>query len=180
MTVVKQLENIKDWLQTEICPNFKFKRPNDDNVDATYQYEKVNPNVFILYVPPEEICKTHRVPSICIQFDDVEEKMTDAGGKLSIKLQFTTFNPGQHSEDGYTRNTEGWRDVWNFVDFIIEKIRNTEQINDLRIVKEDGIKCGPASDNGQIPSYYPYYLAWMTFSVEYGIPSSKKDIKHLL
>ena len=49
MAVIKQLEKIKNWLETEICPNFKFKQADDENVDATYPYELVNPNVFILY-----------------------------------------------------------------------------------------------------------------------------------
>ncbi len=185
MAVVRQLDKLKTWLETEICPQFKFKQADDENVDVTYPYELVNPNVFILYVPPKElISEANRVPSICIQFEDGSESMAEASGVLNLRLQFATFNPGNHYDYGIDRvfdtNVDGWRDVWNFVDYIMRKLRDTELIEDLRIVKENGIKFGPISDQGQIPNFYPYYFAWMTFSVEYGIPSSKAQIRELL
>lgn len=181
MAVIKQLDKLKNWLETEICPQFKFKQACDENVDDTYPYILVNPNVFILYVPPTELIgEANRVPSICIQFDDGNESMTSAGGVLNIRLQFATFSPGEHTSYSFTRNTEGWRDVWNLVDHIMKKIRDTELIDDIRIIKENGIKYGPISDQGQIPNFYPYYFAWMSFSVEYGIPSSKAQIRNLL
>lgn len=185
MAVVRQLDKLKTWLETEICPQFKFKQADDENVDVTYPYELVNPNVFIMYVPPKELIgEANRVPSICIQLEDGSESMAEASGVLNLRLQFATFNPGNHYDYGIDRvfdtNVEGWRDVWNFVDYIMRKIRDTELIDDLRIVKENGIKYGPISDQGQIPNFYPYYFAWMSFSVEYGIQSSKAQIRELL
>ena len=185
MAVVKQLDKIKSWLEAEVCPQFKFKQANDELVDATYPYELVNPNVFILYVPPKELIgEANRVPSICIQFDDGNESMAKTSGVLNLRLQFATFNPGNHYEYGldpsFDINIEGWRDVWNFVDYIMKKLRDTDFIDDIRIIKENGIHYGPISDQGQIPNFYPYYFAWMTFSVEYGIPSSKAQIRELL
>lgn len=185
MAVVRQLDKLKTWLETEICPQFKFKQADDENVDVTYTYELVNPNVFIMYVPPKELIgEANRVPSICIQLEDGSESMAEASGVLNLRLQFATFNPGNHYDYGIDRvfdtNVEGWRDVWNFVDYIMRKIRDTELIDDLRIVKENGIKYGPISDQGQIPNFYPYYFAWMSFSVEYGIQSSKAQIRELL
>lgn len=181
MTVVKQLDKIKAWLEAEVCPQFKFKQANDELVDATYPYELVNPNVFILYVPPKELIgEANRVPSICIQFDEGNESMANASGVLNLRLQFATFNPGEHTENDFSINTEGWRDVWNLVDYIKIKLRETDFIDNIRIIKENGIHYGPISDQGQIPNFYPYYFAWMTFSVEYGIPSSKAQIRELL
>lgn len=181
MTVVKQLDKIKAWLEAEVCPQFKFKQANDELVDVAYPYELVNPNVFILYVPPKELIgEANRVPSICIQFDDGNESMANGSGVLNLRLQFATFNPGEHTEDNFSINTEGWRDVWNLVDYIKIKLRETDLIDDIRIIKENGIHYGPISDQGQIPNFYPYYFAWMTFSVEYGIPSSKAQIRKLL
>ena len=58
MAVIKQLDKIKNWLETEICSQFKFKQADDDNVDATYPYELVNPNVFILYSFPWILTET--------------------------------------------------------------------------------------------------------------------------
>ena len=181
MAVIKQLNIIKNWLETEICPQFKFKQAHDENVDATYPYQLVNPNVFILYVPPKELIgEENRVPSICVQFDEGNESLSGAGGSLNIRLQFATFNPGEHTEKSFKRNTEGWRDVWNLVDYIMERVRSVELIDGIRVLKQNGIKYGPISDQGQIPNFYPYYFAWMTFSVEYGIPSSKAQINALL
>ena len=185
MAVVKQLDKIKAWLEAEICPQFKFKQADDENVDATYPYKLVNPNVFILYVPPKELIgEANRVPSVCIQFDEGNESMASASGVLNLRLQFATFNPGGHYEKGVDRtfdaNTEGWRDVWSLVDYIMKKLRDTELIEDMRVLKENGIHYGPASDQGAIPNFYPYYYAWVSFSVEYAIPSSKAQIKDLL
>ena len=181
MAVVKQLDKIKAWLEAEICPQFKFKQADDENVDATYPYKLVNPNVFILYVPAKELIgEANRVPSVCIQFDEGNESMASASGVLNLRLQFATFNPGEHTEGNFKINTEGWRDVWNFIDYIAERLRNVELIDDIRVIKENGIHYGPISDSGQIPNFYPYYFAWMTFSVEYGIPSSKAQIRELL
>ena len=181
MAVIKQLEIIKNWLETEICPQFKFKQADDENVDATYQYELVNPNVFILYVPPKELIgEKNRVPSICLQFEEGSESISGGSGVLNLRLQFSIFNPGEHNFGDFKRNTEGWRDVWNFVDYIMERLRNTELIDGIRIIKENGIKYGPISDQGQIPNFYPYYFAWVSFSVEYGIPTSKAQIRNLL
>lgn len=181
MAVIKQLDKIKSWLEAEICPQFKFKQADDENIDVTYNYELVNPSVFILYVPPIELIgEANRVPSICIQFDDGNESLASASGVLNLRLHFSTFNPGEHAKDSFNINTDGWRDVWNLVDFTAKKLRETELINDIRIIKENGIKYGPFSAQGQIPQFYPYYYAWMAFSVEYGIPSSKAQIRELL
>lgn len=181
MTIIKHLDDLKNWLETEICSQFKFKQANDENVDSTYNYNLVNPSVFILYVPPKEfIGDKNRVPSICIQFEDGNENLKDEGGSLNVRLQFSTFNPGEHTEEGFTTHTEGWRDVWNLIDHTMRLIRDTETINGLRIIKENGIKYGPISDAGQIPDFYPYYFAWLEFSVEYGVTSSKAEVLHLL
>ncbi|MBR5202382.1 MAG: hypothetical protein IKW45_03870 [Clostridia bacterium] len=188
MSVVKQLEILKSWLETEICPDFKFKPANDDNVDETYPYALVEPNVFILYVPPAELLNGEkRAPSICVQFTDASENSTEAVGTIDVALQFATFNPGVHVNynsihdvNEFTRNVEGWRDVWNLVDRVMWKIRNTEVINGLRITKEKGVKCAPAKDNGAIPLYYPYYFATVTFTAEYGLAQPKEEIRHLL
>ena len=47
MAVIKQLDKLKSWLEAEICPQFKFKQAQDENVDVAYKYKLVNPNVFI-------------------------------------------------------------------------------------------------------------------------------------
>ena len=181
MAVIKQLDKIKNWLETEICSQFKFKQADDDNVDATYPYELVNPNVFILYVPPKELIgEKNRVPSICLQFEEGNESLSATSGVLNLRLQFSIFNPGEHNFGEFKRDTEGWRDVWNFIDYIMERLRSTELIDGIRIIKENGIKYGPISDQGQIPNFYPYYFAWVSFSVEYGIPTSKAQIRNLL
>ena len=181
MAIVKQLDKIKTWLESEICPRFKFKQADDENVDITYPYKQVNPSVFLLYVPPKELIgEANRVPSICVQLVDGQESLLNANGILNIRLQFSIFNPGEHTQEDFKRNTEGWRDVWNFVDYIMQQLRNIELIDGIRVIKENGIKCGPITDQGQIPNFYPYYFAWVSFSIEYGIPSSKAQIKNLL
>ena len=50
-TTLVNLELIADWLKENVCPHLQYKRPNDDNNDGTYNYQLVNPDVHIMYIP---------------------------------------------------------------------------------------------------------------------------------
>ena len=101
-------------------------------------------------------------------------------GLIYFKLGFSIWNPGIHDKGKYERNIEGWRDVWNFVDFTREAISKTELIKHIRVKLEDGIETGPAKAQGAVADFYPYWFAYLTFTGEYGKSSVHKKYDHLL
>ena len=182
MTVIKILEEVRNWLDSEICGNFTFKKDpgKDKSIDAGYNHELVKPKAFILYPPFDE-----KFPSITVQFGNGIQSKFEENGELKLRFLFATWNPGLHYKDGETPafelNTEGWRDVWNFVDYTLIKLTNTNSISSkIRIKHEDKISFGPMAENETIPNYYPYWCAWIEFTIQYGINSTNEDITNLI
>ena len=174
MTVVKDLELIRKWLQREVCNKFEFKRPPDnEDADAEeYECDYVHPVAFVMYPPLDK-----RFPSVVIQFGEGEENRGEERGELNIKLLFATWNPGLHYIDegnvpNFEANHEGWQDVWNFIDLTLRTIRNSDIIGgSIRIKHESGIRYGPMKEQDVAANYYPHWCGWITFTIQYGVTS---------
>ena len=81
----------------------------------------------------------------------------------------------------YTRNMEGWRDSLNFADLVLREIESAEYIAGHRLVKEQGIKFGLFTEEGNIWDYYPYWHNWITFTLEAGVTAATpKSYENLL
>lgn len=181
-TTVAALEMIQEWLLEEVCPNVEYKKPNDEFQDGTYPYERVHPDVHIMYIPSRDISEIPHsiIPSICVQFEKRNDNAVESKGTMDFRLQFATWNPGRHVNGTFERNVEGWRDVWNFVDYTLKKIENTEFLKGIRVIKEVGIECGPISEQGALIDFYPYWFAYLKFTGEFAIAPTKEKYKHLL
>jgi hypothetical protein len=181
-TTVANLETIQKWLRDGICSRLKFKKPDDNKVDGSYQYELVNPEVHLMFVPTGDTMPVDKsvIPSICVQFDERTDRTIEKEGIMHIRLQFAVWDPGIHKESGFERNREGWRDVWNFIDATLEDIRNSEFIGNIRVMKEREIKCGPVTERGAILDFYPYWFAYISFYGEFITTSTKKEYNELL
>ena len=178
MTIIKVLEEVRTWLQNEVCENFTFKKEpaKEEAIDSSYDFELVKPKAFLMYVPFEE-----KFPSVTIQFSDGNLNKFKESGELKLRFLFATWNPGLHDKDKFEINAEGWRDVWNFVDGTLRKLTNTNHIGDyIRIKHEDGFQFGAMSEDGNIPNFYPHWGAWLTFTIKYGETSSNEDIHNLI
>lgn len=182
MTIIKTLDEVRTWLENEICENFTFKKDpgKEEPIDASYNYKLVKPKAFTLYPPFDE-----KFPSVTVQFSNGSQSKFDESGELRLRFLFATWNPGLHyKNDGtpaFTLNVDGWRDVWNFVDFTLRKITNTNSISPrIRIKHEDKIGYGPMAENETIPNYYPYWCAWIEFTIQYGVNSTNEDIANLI
>ena len=182
MTIINILAEVRNWLENEICENFTFKKEPEKTqpIDVNYNYKLVKPYAFILYPPFDE-----KFPSVTVQFGNGVESKFDESGELKLRFLFATWNPGLHFTDGrkpkFEINVEGWRDVWNFVDYTLRKLTNTNSISPrIRIKHEDKINFGPMAENETIPNYYPYWCAWIEFTIQYGINSTNEDITNLI
>ncbi len=182
ITTLNNLEVIADWLRKEICPNLTFKKPNDANNDNTYGYEVVNPDVHIMYIPTKDILpeSKYAAPSILVQYYSNKILPKEGRGLINIRLGFSVWNPGLHTQDKYERNSEGYKDVMNFVQYVEDALQKEELIGPIRIRLEDGIETGPLKDQELIADFYPYWFAYLTFTGEYCKTSIHKKYDDLL
>ncbi len=74
----------------------------------------------------------------------------------------------------FIRNADGWQDVWNFIDLAIRELENVENLDGLRIRKEEPIRFVPFSDKDALMDFYPYWWGWVSFTLEYGFVRTKQ------
>ena len=191
MAIVDDLNKIREWLQAEVCDKIKLKMPKDEKNDGGYAYELVNPAAFVLFTPTKDRLPPNvkaPIPSICIRFTEGVHNPREGVNKMGLMLNFCTWNPGTHRQDNfipkeegagikgynvsataeYKRNSEGWQDVYNFIDFTLRKLEKSEFVADMRIVAEEGIKYGMTWVKDGLDDFYPYWLGWISFSVQAG------------
>ena len=199
MTIAQCIENVTDWLNESVCPKIKLKLPDDNQNGKEYKVKAVNPTAFAMYQPGKDKLPPGVIapfPSVVVQLLEGSDNMTANNGRMKLQLSFTAWNPGNHageltratktttasgsedldvqiggvaSEQTFTRDAEGWKDVWNFVDRALREIENAEYLNGLRVVKELPITYGQFQQEGQISDLYPYWGAWAIFTIERGL-----------
>ena len=199
MTIAQCIENVTDWLNESVCPKIKLKLPDDNQNGKEYKVKAVNPTAFAMYQPGKDKLPPGVIapfPSVVVQLLEGSDNMTANNGRMKLQLSFTAWNPGNHageltratktttasgsedlgvqlggvaSEQSFTRDAEGWKDVWNFVDRALREIENAEYLNGLRVVKELPITYGQFQQEGQISDLYPYWGAWAIFTIERGL-----------
>ena len=190
MAIVNDLNKIRDWLQAEVCDKIKYKLPEEQNADGGYSYELVTPTAFILFTPTKDRLPPNvraPIPSVCVRLSEGEHTQ-DGRNTMRLMLNFCTWNPGIHAKDNfvpvedgagmkgynqlaeaeYQRSMDGWQDVYNFIDTALRAIEGAEYIADMRVVVEDGIKYGMTSDANGLDDFYPFWPAWISFTVQAG------------
>ena len=184
MTIVQSLEKITDWLQTNVCDKIKLKAPHDEDVKI---YEEVNPVAHTLFQPGKSKAPPqtkYQIPSVVVQLIDGADDMVKSNTRMKIQLSFMVWNPGKHPQEGtkeFTRNADGWKDVWNFVDHALQTIENAEYFDDaLRVVKELGITFGQFQQDDALVDLYPYWGAWAILTVEKGLSRTAESYKKFL
>ena len=173
MTIPESIERVTDWINQNVCPKIRLKLPDDAQNGAEYKVEAVNPTAFAMYQPGKDKLPPNvkaPFPSVVVQLLEGTDDMINKNWQLKLQLSFTAWNPGNHETDqGFTRNAEGWKDVWNFVDRTLREIENAEYLNGLRVVKELNITFGQFQQEGQISDLYPYWGAWVILTIERAI-----------
>lgn len=198
MSIVKNIDNITEWIKSNICPKVTLKLPNEDKNDHRYEVKTVNPAVFAIYVPPKDKLPPNvqaPIPSICAQVIKGKDSPDKKTRVLDIQLNLAAWNPGTHESEKvepvpdpdkvggyryikyqgeiesqtYKRNYEGWRDIYTFLDRVLAEVEGTDYIAGYRVIKEEGIEYGPFMEDGIIYSDYPYWFTWVRFSLEVGL-----------
>lgn len=195
MSVVTTIDDVVAWVQENICPKVQLKvppetenDPMDEEAAATYQL--VQPAAFALYVPTSEKLPPgviSRIPSICVRVIEGEDDVKMREGTIRLQLAFSTYDPGTHGKDifrpddekpgevrqwqgpdadaFFRRNGDGWRDAWNMVDVSLAEIERAPTIGGLRLDMSQPVAFGPLKDQEGIPDFYPFWFAWVEFSL---------------
>lgn len=169
---------------------------------AGYPYQEVHPACFPLFVPtgdklPPKV--NAPIPSMCIRIIDGEDGTRM--GSINLEMCFSVWNPGTHGRDilkptekpmhyeewegseaeaYFNRSASGWRDVWNWIDTALRELESTISIDGLQIDREKGIKYGPLKEDEGIPDYYPFWFAYISFSLKRPIVRNVKQYENFL
>ena len=206
MSVVHLIDTLTAWAQTNICEHIKLKVPPAEETEATdagYNYTLVTPAVFPMYLPTTEKLPPNissPIPSLCVRFMAGEDNLAAKNGKTEVQFCFSTWDTGTHGDDVYIhngdgtfqkldavtkksyfhRNGDGWRDAWNFVDISLRAIESVTNIGEYTLENSIPIKYGPFSEQESIPDFYPFWFAWVSFTVSNPIQRNNPDYNKLL
>lgn len=212
MTVVGILDTLTDWVRENICTKLQLKVPPDAETGATdagYEYKRVHPAAFALYVPAKDKLPPAVLspfPSVCVRIvdgaDDLSAKQASAKRSINVQLCFSTWDPGTHGEDVilpnpenvleptrwtgqeadayFRRHGEGWRDAWNMVDVALREIERRTNVGGLVIDQTVPIQFGPLKERESIPDYYPFWFTWVSFAVTCPVHRVNEDVDKYL
>ena len=66
------------------------------------------------------------------------------------------------------------------VDIALREVESVTNIDGLVIDRSVPVKFGPFTEQESIPDFYPFWFAWVSFSVSYPITRNIRDIENLL
>lgn len=208
MTTKQIIENITQWVEENICNKITLKVPDDDVNDNRYELQMETPAAFPLFVPAKDRMPPNvraPIPSVAVQLLEGKDNLKKGERRLRIRLCLSTWNPGIHpgeelhpvkdesvlggytyerrdkSEEKYERNSDGWKDLYNFQDIAISELEGAEFFAEVRVDMDEPITYGPFTEDGVIWDYYPYWAGWISFVVICGLPCRKsEEIRDLL
>ncbi|MGP1348512.1 MAG: hypothetical protein ACTTK0_02570 [Stomatobaculum sp.] len=207
MTTKEIIEGVTSWVNENICAKIELKLPDDNANDSRYTVKMVTPAAFPLFVPAKDRIPPNvqaPIPSVAVQLLEGSDHLAKGERRLKLRLCLSTWNPGTHpgetyhpvedpealggfryeidpEGETYTRNSDGWKDLYNFQDVALSQLEAAELFASVRIDNEEPITFGPFSEDGVIWDYYPYWCGWIAFSVVCGVPYKKSEaIRNLL
>ena len=189
MTLLQTLDTITAWVQHNICDGLALKVPDDKVMDAGYNYQTAAPTAFAMFIPAKDRMTPPapvQFPSCCIQIIAGEDRPQQSSRTLDVRLCFATWSPGHYGKDDFipaeggdftrsdaatfSKNEEGWRDAWGFLDKALAALESNDTIDGIRIASEDGFKYGPFVDEQKaIADLWPYWFTWLEFRVDLGL-----------
>lgn len=205
MSVVGILDDVRSWVEENICSQIQLKVPPSDTEpnDQDYDHTLATPVAFAMYVPtkdklPPPVKSVY--PSVCVRFVDGTEDMAAKNGSIGVQLCFSAWNPGIHgtdvlkpqkdgsfrlwtgpeARDYFQRYGEGWRDVWNFVDIALRAVESTTTVGGHALDISVPVKFGPLTEQEAIPDFYPFWYAWVSFQLKYPLMRNNQNINKFL
>ena len=106
--------------------------------------------------------------------------MASCNRAVDVEFCFSTWDTGLHGKDTFTRNGDGWRDAWNFLDIALRAIESVDFIGGYTIDRSVPIKYGPLTEQDSIPDLYPTWFAWLSFRVTCPLVRNNQEHNNLL
>lgn len=195
MNIVQIIDDVTSWAQENICNLVQLKVPPTEDtepIDGQYEYELAHPSAFALYVPSKDKLPENlksEIPYLSVRFVEGADQLDAGGGRGgSITLQFIlcTWDPGLHSKDifryqggmsysndeppgQFVRSGEGWRDAWNFLDTARRVIESNTYVAGYEMDVNSGVHFGPWEEMDGSNDFYPFWLSWVQFTLNYPI-----------
>lgn len=205
-TITHLIDTVTEWARVNICDKVELKQPPkslEAPVDAGYEYKRVHPAVFPMYVPTfgDAAPNAHAAfPSLCVRFMTGADSIAGREGGVTIQLCFSAWNPGEHGRDVlhpkgdgsfspmseeqaaayFEQSAEGWRDVWNFVDVALRAVESVTHIGNYQIDPKTPVEFGPLAEQEAIPDFYPFWFAWVSFRVTYPLRRNVAEYENFL
>jgi len=191
MTITSTIDQVCAWLNENVCPKASLKKPPGDRMrtDDGYAYERIHPHAFPLYLPTQEKLPPGvpcAFPSICVSLQEGRDGAMNR--QMTLSLSFGAWSPGIHPEDWigptgaetevFRASTEGWRELWNFVDLTVTAIESATYIGDVEVA--EGVEFGPYVVEEAVADYCPMWFAWCRFSVRSTILRNNQEVLRFL
>lgn len=143
--------------------------------------------------------KRAQAPAICVQLTAGNDAIDSRERTITVRLVLQSWNPGIFTQEGiyephddasafanaaytagtessYIRNFDGWKESMVFMDTALKAIEQAEVIGHMSVVKDEPIKFGPYTLEGEFVRFYPYWLNTVTFKLKaYQRPVTKSD-----
>lgn len=174
MTTVSILNEIKEFLQEKVATKIRLQKA-DNNIN---NYELINPNVFVGWIPPEGYLNDGMEAAIpCMIIGTDEGNDDNVESELKIRISFVVYSPGEHiinnGKNMYTPSFKGYEDLLNLIDLSKAEIIKNTIINNTVTVNSE-CKWGMYQEQP-----YPYWYGWLSFSVRTQ-PYPKSEIEKML
>lgn len=179
MNIVKIVEDTTKFVQEKICDDITFYKPSDDAMGKTWTPGRVKPIAFPMFTPPKDMTLNGMTefPSVCVQLMPSGANQITREQDISIRLIFGVWYPGPFSEkieegeekvDSFTRNADGWKETFRFLDHAKDVIESNSLIGDFVIDKNIPLEFGPWMEDDTLVNSYPYFFSWLRFSIKSG------------
>ena len=204
-TLTDIVDRVTAWTAANICEKVKLKAPPEDEAadGAGYEYNLVTPACFPFFVPGSDKLPpgvSSPFPNACVRIVEGEDGRST--GEINLEIMFSVWNPGTHGRDVlkpveglpdtfrewnddeaaayYSRNAEGWRDLWNWIDTALRELESAASIDGLKIDRERGFRFGPLKDENGIPDMWPFYFGFVGFTINRPIVRNIKEYDDML
>ena len=129
----------------------------------------------MLFVPGVERLKQgeRQAPSIAVQFLGGLDSMHSTR-EITIELLLSIWSPGHFIDGAFVRDSDGWRDLFNGLGVIAEKVESAEIIAGCAVDMKTGVRFGLYEIKDEIPDMYPYWLGKVDFKLLRAPQASKR------
>lgn len=174
-TLTATLDKVAAWVEAAIAPELRYLVPPDDSavgdIDPTWDH----PSVFIAFVPPVERLPdgAHQAPSIAVQPLNGQDGLKNSR-EITIRLVLTIWAPGRFEDGKFSRDSDGWRDLFNGLGIIAGAVESADTVADCSVDMSAGVQYGFYEIDKEIPDLYPYWMGKVDFKLRRGTHLSKR------